>query len=245
MHELIADMPMDERPRERMLMHGADTLSDAELVAVLLGSGVPGKNAIELARELVQGGFASLARCEVGQLAKLGGIGKAKATRIIAAFEVARRLASHKPDDPPDFDASIFGRNLITRCATLTQERLGALFLDARNRVLRDRVIYVGTVANAFVSTRDIIRFALEVNAVGVVLYHNHPSGDPAPSELDLKYTKRMYDSLRLIDIVLVDHIIAGAYGFASLQQKGAIPSSNPPRARASARARPARRTPA
>ena len=223
MHELIADMPLDERPRERMLMHGVDTLSNAELVAVLLGSGVPGKNAIELARELVHGGFASLARYDAAQLAKLGGIGIAKATRIIAAFEVARRLASHQPDDPPDFDANIFGRALIARCATLSQERLGALFLDSRNRVLRDRGVYVGTVARAIVSTRDVIRFALEANAVGVVLYHNHPSGDPAPSLEDLTYTKRMRDSLKLLDIQLVDHVIAGAHGFTSLRKKGAI----------------------
>jgi len=223
MHELIADMPVDERPRERMLMHGADSLSNAELVAVLLGSGVPGKNAIELARELIREGFASLARYDAGQLAKLGGIGTAKATRVIAAFEVARRLASHKPEDPPDFDANIFGRALVARCAALNQEHLGALFLDSRNRVLREREIYVGTIANALVSTRDVIRCALDANAVGVVLFHNHPSGDPAPSELDLSFTKRTRDSLHLIDIELVDHLIVGRYGFTSMQKKGVM----------------------
>lgn len=224
MHELIADMPIDERPRERMLMHGADSLSNAELVAVLLGSGVPGKNAIELARELIREGFASLAQYDAAQLAKLGGIGTAKATRVMAAFEVARRLASHKPEDPPDFDTNIFGRALIARCASMNQERLGGLFLDSRNRVLREReLIYVGSIANALVSTRDVIRFALDANAVGVVLYHNHPSGDPAPSELDISYTKRVRDSLKLIDIKLVDHLIAGRYGFTSMERKGMI----------------------
>ena len=223
MHELIADMPIDERPRERMLMHGADSLSNAELVAVLLGSGVPGKNAIELARELIRDGFASLARYDAGQLAKLGGIGTAKATRILAAFEVARRLASHKPEDPPDFDANIFGRGLVARCASMNQERLGGLFLDSRGRVLREREIYVGTIANALVSTRDVIRYALDANAVGVVLYHNHPSGDPAPSAEDLSYTKRIRDSLRLIDIKLVDHLIVGRHGFTSMQKKSMV----------------------
>ncbi len=221
MHELIADMPVDERPRERMLKHGADTLSNAELVAVLLGSGVPGKNAIELARELLHEGLFSLAGYDARQLAKLSGIGAAKATRIIAAFEVARRLAAHKPDDPPDFDANIFARRLIARSASLTQERLGALLLDSRNRILREREIYIGTVANALVSTRDVVRFALDANAVGVVLFHNHPSGDPAASQEDLSYTKRVRDSLKLIDIKLVDHIIAGRHGFSSMQQKG------------------------
>jgi DNA repair protein RadC len=223
MHELIADMPMDERPRERMLMHGAETLSDAELLAILLGSGLRGKNAIQLARELLDDGFASLVRCDAGQLAKRSGVGAAKATRVVAAFEIANRLASHRTDDPPDFDADLFGGALIIRCARLNQERLGALLLDSRNRVIRDREIYVGTVDRAIVSTRDVVRFALDANAVGVVLYHNHPSGDPSPSSEDIAYTRRTRDSLHLIDIELVDHLIAGAHTFASMKRKGLI----------------------
>src|SRR6478672_7419860 len=181
MHELIADMPSDERPRERMLMHGASSLSDAELLAILLGSGIPGKNAIALARELLHDGFTSLARCDAEQLGKRAGIGAAKATRIISAFELARRMAAQKPDDPAHFDADVFGRAFIARSRSMHQEHLGALFLDSRRRILREREIYVGTSTNALVSTRDVIRFALEANAAGVVLYHNHPSGDPAP----------------------------------------------------------------
>jgi DNA repair protein RadC len=223
MHELIADMPIDERPRERMLTHGATILSDAELLAILLGSGIPGKNAIALARELLRDGFTSLARSDAEQLAKRGGIGMAKATRIVAAFEIARRIAKHEPGDPPHFDADVFSRGFIARSRSLRQEHLGALFLDSRRRILREREIYVGTTFNALVSTRDIIRFALDANAVGVVLFHNHPSGDPAPSDEDLKYTRRMNDSLRLIDIQLVDHLIAGANGFTSLTRKGVI----------------------
>lgn len=223
MHELIADMPSDERPRERMLMHGASSLSDAELLAILLGSGIPGKNAIALARELLRDGFTSLARCDAEQLGKRGGIGAAKATRIIAAFELARRMAKHKPDDPPHFDANVFGRGFIARSRSMHQEHLGALFLDSRSRILREREIYVGTVFNALVSTRDVIRFALEANATGVVLYHNHPSGDPTPSDQDLAYTKKTRDSLKLMDIQLVDHLIAGAHGFTSLKGKGIL----------------------
>lgn len=223
MNELIADMPMDERPRERMLMHGAETLSDAELLAILLGSGLRGKNAIQLARDLLHDGFASLVRCDAGQLAKRSGVGAAKATRIIAAFEIARRLASNRSDGPPDFDADLFGRTLIIRSASMNQERLGALLLDSRNRIIRDREIYVGTVDRAIVSTRDVIRLALDANAVGVVLYHNHPSGDPSPSSEDIAYTRRTRDSLHLIDIELVDHLIAGAHTFASMKRKGLI----------------------
>jgi DNA repair protein RadC len=223
MHELIADLPLDERPRERMLMHGAETLSDAELLAVILGSGMRGKNAIQLARELLDDGFASLARCDAEQLAKRNGVGEAKATRVVAAFEIARRLADFRTDDPRDFDADLFGRNLVIRCARLNQERLGALLLDSRHRVIRDRTLYIGTVDRAIVSTREVIRFTLDANAVGVVLYHNHPSGDPTPSGEDSTYTRKTRDSLSLMDIELVDHIIAGAHSFVSMGQKGLI----------------------
>ena len=150
-------------------------------------------------------------------------MGAAKATRIIAAFEIARRLASNRSDGPPDFDADLFGRTLIIRSASMNQERLGALLLDSRNRIIRDREIYVGTVDRAIVSTRDVIRLALDANAVGVVLYHNHPSGDPSPSSEDIAYTRRTRDSLHLIDIELVDHLIAGAHTCASMKRKGLI----------------------
>jgi DNA repair protein RadC len=223
MHELIADMPTDERPRERMLMHGASSLSDAELLAILLVSGIPGKNAIALARELLRDGFTSLARCDAEQLAKRAGIGAAKATRILSAFELARRMAVHKPDDPPHFDADVFGRAFIARSRSMHQEHLGALFLDSRRRILREREIYVGTATNALVSPRDVIRFALEANAAAVVLYHNHPSGDPAPSDLDITFTRKLRDSLKMMDIQLVDHLIAGAHGFTTMKGKGVI----------------------
>ncbi len=223
MHEVIADLPIDERPRERMLRHGAETLSNAELLAVLLGSGVPGKNAIQLAREMTDGGFATLARCDSTQLARRAGIGGAKAARIIAAFEIARRIARHRPEDPPHFDPEIFGRGYIARCRTLAQERLGALFLDSRNRIVHEREIYIGTISSALVSTRDVIRLALDANAVGVVLFHNHPSGDPSPSNEDLVFTRRTRDALRLVDIELVDHVIASAHAFTSLKRKGVI----------------------
>jgi DNA repair protein RadC len=220
MHELIADMPIDERPRERMLTHGAHSLSDAELLAILLGSGIPGKNAIALARELLQQGFTSLARCNAEQLAKRGGIGMAKATRVLAAFEIARRMTSHKPEKRTLFETDAFSRGYIARSRALSQERLGALLLDSRHHILREREIFVGSVTRALVSTREVIRFALDANAAGVVLYHNHPSGDPAPSLEDFSYTKKMQQSLNLVDIELVEHVIAGAHGYTSMKQK-------------------------
>ena len=223
MTELIADLPADERPRERMLRHGAPTLSNAELIAILLGSGVRGKNAIQLARDLLADGLDTLRRREPSHLAKTGGIGPAKAARVAAAFELARRMANHDADEPPRFEPEILGRSLLTACAGARQERLGAVFLDSRQRIIRQREIFIGTINTALVSTRDIIRCALEENAVGVVLYHNHPSGDPSPSAEDLTFTRRAAEAMRLVDLALVDHIVIGAQKFYSMRDRGVL----------------------
>ena len=223
MREVIADLPIDDRPRERLLTHGAETLSDAELIAVLLGSGVQGKNAIQLAREMLDEGMTGLRRKEPSQIAQLAGVGPAKASRIAAAFEVARRLVAAEPDSLPTFDPDVFGRALVNEYAHHVQERLGAAFLDSRQRLLRQREIYVGTINHAAVSTRDVIRYALAENACAVVLYHNHPSGDPSPSGEDLLFTRKMVESLRLCDIELADHIVIGAHRYYSMLQRGQI----------------------
>jgi DNA repair protein RadC len=223
MTDLISDLPIDDRPRERLLTHGADTLSDAELIAILIGSGVHGKNAIQLARELLSDGLAALRRREPAQMVKALGIGPAKTARVLAAFEIARRLAAHEAEGQPSYDPDAFGRALVTACSHHVQERLGAAFLDSRQRILRQREIYVGTINHAAVSTRDVIRHALEENATAVVLYHNHPSGDPSPSAEDLMFTRKMAESLRLCDIDLADHIVIGASRFYSMRQRGQI----------------------
>lgn len=223
MTELIADLPPDDRPRERMLQHGAQTLSNAELVALLLGSGMRGKNAIQLARDLLADGLESLRRREASHLAKVAGVGPAKAARVGAAFELVRRIANQCSDDPPRFEPDILGRQLVNACAGACQERLGAAFLDSRQRIIRQREIFIGTINTALVSTRDIIRCALAENAVGVVLYHNHPSGDPSPSAEDLTFTRRVVDALRLVELTLVDHLVIGSQKFYSMRDRGLI----------------------
>lgn len=223
MREVIADLPIDDRPRERLLNHGPETLSDAELIAILLGSGVPGKNAIQLAREMLQDGMSTLRRRDPATIARIAGVGPAKASRIAAAFEVARRLAAGAPDELPFYDPETFGRALVTSYAHHVQERLGAAFLDSRQRILRQREIFVGTINHAAVSTRDVVRYALQENACAIVMYHNHPSGDPSPSAEDLLFTRKMGESLRLCDIELADHIVVGAQRYYSMRQKGQI----------------------
>lgn len=223
MTELISDLPIDDRPRERLMTHGAETLSDAELLAILLGSGTLGKNAIQLARELLIEGMPALRRRELSQLSQTRGVGAAKAARIAAAFELSRRLAAHEQEMAPHFDADALGRALIAGYAHHQQERLGVVLLDSRQRIVRQRDVFIGTINQALVSTRDIVRCALETNASAVVLYHNHPSGDPAPSADDLLFTRKMQEALKLVDLELVDHLIIGASRFYSMKQRGQI----------------------
>lgn len=223
MTDIIRDLPRDDRPRERLLMHGPETLSDAELVAILLGSGVPGKNAIQLARELLREGMSGLRSRDAKHLQQYAGVGPAKIARIAAAFEISRRIVDGVPDEPPAFEPAVLGRALVASYARIRQERLGAAFLDSRHRILRQREIYVGTINNALVSTRDIIVDALMNDATAVVVYHNHPSGSPAPSEDDITFTDKLKYSLSTCDIELVDHLIVGRHGYYSLKEKGLL----------------------
>jgi DNA repair protein RadC len=220
MTDVISDLPRDDRPRERLLMHGPETLSDAELVAILLGSGVPGKNAIQLARELLREGMSGLRSRDAKHLEQFPGVGPAKIARIAAAFEISRRIVDGVPDEPPAYDAAVLGRTLVGTFARVRQERLGATFLDARQRVLKQREIYIGTIKTALVSTREIITDALMNYATGVVIWHNHPSGSPAPSDDDIAFTKKLKYSLSMCDIDLVDHLIIGAHGYYSMQDR-------------------------
>ena len=217
---MIADLPLEDRPRERMHRHGALRMSDAELLAILLGSGTEGKNAIELAHDMLTegGGIPLLARNDLDQLLKTRGVGLAKAARIAAAFELGRRSATQAVKESPVFDPKTLAKKAMARMRDFVQEHLIGAFLDSRGRVLREREIYIGTIDRAIVSTRDVLRFALDANATGVVLYHNHPSGDITPSAEDCEFTDRMSEVLELANMKLIDHLIIGRKVFSSLK---------------------------
>ena len=206
------------------MLHGASTLSNAELIAILIGTGVRGKNAIQLARDVLKIGMPALKERDAPALAAIPGIGPAKAARIMAAVEISRRVMSDNPGELPRFDTTEFGRALVQRCASMRQERLGAVFLDSRDRMVSDREIFVGTINHALVSTRDIIRMALlETNATALVVYHNHPSGDPSPSREDTDFTQKLQLSLSYMDTELLDHLIVGAHGYCSMKEGGML----------------------
>jgi DNA repair protein RadC len=223
MTQSIADLPWDDRPRERMIQHGASTLSNAELIAILLGSGFPGKNALDVARDLLVEGLDSLSRRDVSSLARVNGIGTAKAARIVAAFEFALRYRERVIEEAPPYHEMALAKSLIPKYANRLQEHLGAVFLDTRDRILRQREIFIGTTKSALVSTRDIVRLAMEGQTCGVVLYHNHPSRSPTPSPDDIAFTKKAKQALELVDVTLVDHLVIGGDSYVSMNRAGML----------------------
>ena len=219
------DRPRDEQPRRRLLRHGAPTLSDAELLEILLRNGCRGSTARDLARELLAeyGGLVALAYVEPSYL-KRRGIGEAKTTAIAATFEIARRVAVGRMPrrdllDRPDAVACY----LALRYNQGDQETMGALFLDVRNRLIGESEVFRGTMSRAAVEPRALMKEALLRSAAGFVLFHTHPSGDPSPSAEDLSFTRRMAEVGELIGVHLLDHLILGSAGrWVSLGRQGA-----------------------
>lgn len=220
---LIAEMNLEERPREKLAKHGAATLSDAELVAILLGSGTRGRSAIAVAHELLANGLVEMARRDWGARNGISGVGPAKASRLSAALELGRRVSiSHDPRNPVR-DTATLGRQLIARYSHYMQERFGAIYLDTRKRLIRERELFVGTLNATTVSSRDVYRWAILEGAAHVIVFHNHPSGDPSPSAEDLVFTKRLKDAGGLLGVNLLDHLIIGSNRFISMKERGLI----------------------
>ena len=222
---LLKKLPREERPRERLLHAGGAALSDAELVAVLLRTGRPGMSAIEMGQELIaeRGGLGGLLRVDPTKLRRRG-LGDAKTATLLAAIELGRRLARVRMPrrdllDRPDAVASY----LSLRYAQEDQEVMGALYLDVRNRLIAESDIYRGTLSRAAVEPRAILKEGLLHSASGFILFHTHPSGDPAPSAEDLTFTQRMAEAGELLGVKLLDHMILGSAGrWVSLGRRGA-----------------------
>jgi len=220
-HVSIADIPVDERPRERMARGGAAALSDAELVALLIEPGRRGKSSLDIARELVADGLLALARREWIPGKPVGSLGPGRVARIAAALELGRRIATlSATSSEPVSGAAEVARALIARYAHRVQETLGGIYLDARNRIVSEREIFVGTLSSASVSPRDVFRHALHDHAASVIVFHNHPSGDPSPSPQDLAFTRRLVEAGQALDVPVLDHVIVASSGFVSLKER-------------------------
>ncbi|MFC1935376.1 DNA repair protein RadC [Chloroflexota bacterium] len=226
-HLLIRDLPTSERPRERLRDHGATYLSNAELIAILLRTGTPAENVIDLAIRLLSqyGGLDGLARASFQELASLHGIGEAKTAQLKAALELGRRLLAtssearvtiHSPQDVANL--------LMAEMAFLDQEHFRVLLLNTKNQVLAVNEVYKGNVSSAVIRADEVFQEAVRSNCPAVILVHNHPSGDPTPSSEDVQVTRQLLEAGRLLDIDVLDHVIIGqvAYGgFVSLKERG------------------------
>lgn len=221
----IRDWPEGERPREKLLTHGSAALSDAELLAVLLGSGCRGKDAIALGRELLTNAGslgALLGRPE--QQIRAVGLGPAKRSRIIAALELARRsLAEELQQKPSLASPRDSGDYLRARLRHLPYEVFGCLYLDNRHRVLAFEELFRGTVDGASVHPREVVRACLQHNACAVIFAHNHPSGVAEPSAADRAITHELRDALQLVGVRVLDHLVIGSGEPVSMASRGLL----------------------
>lgn len=220
-HVSIGDIPVDERPRERMRRGGAVALSDAELIALLIEPGRRGKSSLDIGRELVADGLLALARQEWIPGKPVGSLGGGRVARIGAALELGRRIAAQSTtSSEPIRDPAMVARRLMAAYGHRVQETFGGIFLDTRHRIISEREIFVGTLKSATVSPRDVFRFALSDHAASVILFHNHPSGDPSPSPQDLAFTTKLLGIGQALGVEVLDHLIVTPIHFVSLKQR-------------------------
>ncbi len=224
-HLRIPDLAIDDRPRERLVAVGASALSHAELLAILLRVGTKGENAVRLAERLLAqwGGLAGLHRMSHSDLCQVKGIGQAKAAQLMAAIELGRRIAVSSSDERPAISSPADAANLLMyQMSALEQEYLYVILLDTRNRVLgKPLEVYHGSLNTSLIRTGEIFREAVKANAAGLIVAHNHPSGDPSPSPEDVAVTRTLVEAGKLLDVEVLDHLVIGRQRFVSLKERG------------------------
>ena len=220
-HATVRELPSGERPRERLQHFGPQALSTAELLAIVLRTGTRGDNALDLANKLLMkyGGLPGLVRADFRELCAEHGMGEAKSAQVKAALEIGRRLALVQTDAKYKISTPADAANLVMLdLAYLDTEQTRILLLDARGQVVEKASLYQGTAISSVLRAAEIFRPAIIRNCPGLILCHNHPSGDPTPSPDDLETTRRLVEAGRILDIELVDHIIIGHQRFVSLR---------------------------
>lgn len=220
---MIRDLALEDRPRERLATVGEKSLSTAELLAIILRVGRGGESAVHLSERLLVrfNGLSGLERASVGELTTISGIGPAKAVQIRAALELGRRMVVSTPESRPKVTSPQDAANLLmSEMMFLEQEHLRLILLNTRNEVLRTPTIYVGSLNTSVVRIGEIFRAAIRENAAALIVAHNHPSGDPAPSPEDIRVTRQMVSAGKLVDIEVLDHVIIGRQKFVSLKER-------------------------
>jgi DNA repair protein RadC len=233
----IRDLPSSERPRERLQLRGPAGLTAAELIGLVWGSGRRGRSAVDLATDTLAAfdGLTGLSRASPLELEAVPGVGEARSAQLLAAFELGRRLLADWPSgrwsirSPADL-----GDRLVAQMGRLEREELRVVVLNTRNAVLRVATAYQGNVSASLVRIGELFRDAVRLDAAGVILVHNHPSGDPTPSPDDLHLTAEALAAGRLLDIDVLDHIVIGHDAWVSLRDRGIAfgrPGPRPPAA--------------
>jgi DNA repair protein RadC len=220
----ITDMAESERPRERLAKHGAGSLNNAELIAILLRVGVPGENAVQVASRLLGtfGGLLGLHRAPFDEVCAQHGLGPAKAAQIKAALELSNRLHQIIPEERRAINSPTDAADLVKfEMSALEQEELRVLLLDTRNRVQDTVTIYRGSLNSSQVRVGELFKAAIRRNAAAIIVVHNHPSGDPTPSPDDIVITRAIVQAGKLLDVNVLDHLIIGANQFVSLKERG------------------------
>jgi DNA repair protein RadC len=220
----VKELPPDDRPREKLLLRGPQSLSDAELVAILLRTGKKGKSVIDIARELIsaEGNLAMLATKTVASLQKISGIGKDKAATLAAAFELSRRILSqpkwfsNKKITSPQDIADIF----IPVLRDDNKEKFLVVCLNSANKIIKHEVISIGNLNSSVVHPREIFKVAIDNSAASIILLHNHPSGNPEPSNEDIRITKKIVETGKIMDIPVFDHLIIAGETYTSFVEK-------------------------
>lgn len=222
----IKDIPINERPRERLIKYGESVLSNAELLAIILRTGTKNESAIDLSRRILSqnGGLSFLAKSSAYELSKINGIGIAKACQIKSCIEIGKRLLTSKEKDnvkisSPDDIAYLVMEDM----RYLSKEHFRAIFLNTKNIVISIKDISIGSLNSSIVHPREVFVEAIKMSAASLIVCHNHPSGDPTPSEEDIKVTKRLKEAGNILGIDLLDHIIIGDGRYISLREKNII----------------------
>ncbi|MFT7403451.1 MAG: DNA repair protein RadC [Zhongshania sp.] len=222
----ITDWPADERPREKLLQRGAAALADAELLAIFLRTGVSGKSAVDLARDLLQehGGLSALLAASREQFCASHGLGDAKFVQLQAVVEMSRRYLAEALQQRQVFSSAASTRQfLLAQLRQEVREVFAVMYLDNQHQLIRYEPLFYGTIDGAAVYPREIARRALELHAAALIVAHNHPSGIAEPSDADIRITRRIRDALALLDIRLLDHCVVAGPEVISLAERGLI----------------------
>jgi len=217
----IKDISKWERPRERMKYNGVESLSNSELLAIILQKGTRKENVVDMANRLISRySFEKLSECSLNELKEIKGIGDAKGMQILALFELSKRIKSGVIAEKVVNSSEDIAKYYMERMKGLKREHLIAVFLDSKNKIINDKIISIGTLNSSLVHPREVFKEAIKSSANAIILVHNHPSGDCGPSSEDIEITDRVREAGEMVGIKLLDHVIVGKYKHYSYIQK-------------------------